>query len=450
MIIGIPKGFDWEYEPESLSLSNEGVVPQNVVRIDYNDYECLNKCYENDLQYLNQTFQRAMDIHTEEVQDIINKEKERIRRIEEQKRREREELERKRREQEQEELRRKQEEERRRKEEQERRLQEEREKKEREEAAKQKKIQEQKEKEEKLQKEAEEQKKLESQAQEADKLKDAGLQFLAYKQQIKEFKESIVNVVNDDKQLKKSVGVLRRKINPKFGQLSTSFRQLVAVTQEIIQLLNSARGSEIVFKFLLNFVAKAIVSQAETEIVVQPNAAVPLATMTSFLLEQFPELNSYLMARLVKKCPLVIGYTCSIDTEEGRLRMGWKRSKSTGKWEESDKYDERVAGICSLFSALTKLNKPPYPISMSWTFLARIANTPGDLITNVHFFCIANWWEACGKTFIGTYKNQAIKLLKLLAYELTNGKNYPAATRLKILAEEGIHPNIKSLKEMTN
>lgn len=448
MILGIPEDFDLEvdYDSTSPSLAEETAIEKNIFRIDTEDFETLSKTYQNDLQYLNQRFQTLILLRDAEITDMINKENERIRKKLEQQKREREELER--RKKQEEELKRKQEEEKQRKLEQEKKLREAQEKKAREEEAKRKEIEAQKEKEAKLKKE-EEEKKLRKQKQLEDRENNVEAAFLAYKQQIKEFKENIVEVVNKDKELKKNVGVVRRKINPKFGQLSNSMRQLNQITTDIIQLMNTAQGHQLVQKFLFNFIAKAIISQAETEIVVQPNAAVPLARLASNLVQAFPDLNTFLMARFVKKCPLVIGYTCSIDTEEGRLRMGWKRNKSSSKWEEPDKYDERVAGICSLFSVLTRLNNKLYPISMSWTFLARIANTPDNLITNVHFFCIANWWEACGKYFVNTYRSQAVKLLQLLVFELSANKKLPAATRLRILADEGIHPNMKGLNEMT-
>lgn len=459
MILGLPEHFNVEVDSDS-SCEYDAPFSPRVIEIDSIEYDELNKSFHKDIDYLTSKVQNIIINQTNEVQQIIHKEKERIRLQEEKERREREEEERKKKEAE--ELKRKQLEEQRKKEEQEKKIKEAKEKEQKEQEAKDKaikdkalaeeKLKQQQEQEKKDQEEKAEKDRLEQQKKldelEANKSKILEAQFLEYKEQIQHFKTDIVEKVNSDKAFKKAVGPIRRSINPKFGQLSNSKRQLNDITNAIVQSINEVKPNDLAFNFILNFIAKAIVSQAEAEVVVQPHAAVSLGMLAANILNVFPELHKYLMARLVKKCPLIIGYTCSIDTEEGRMRMGWKRNKSTQKWEEPDKYDERLAGICSLFAVLTRLGSQQFPISMSWTFLAKMGNLEPDLISNVHFFCIANWWEACGRYFIQTYKFQAVKLMKVLAFDLTNDKKFPAATRLKILGEEGIHENINTLKDM--
>lgn len=459
MILGLPRDFDVEVNSDSSYESDKPSSPP-VIEINSIEYDELTKSFHTDIDYLTKKIHNIIINQTNEVQELISKEKERLRIQQENERREREEQERKRKQAE--ELKRKQEEEKRKKEEQERKIKEQQEQERREKEAKDKAAKEKLLEEERAKKQAEQEKKEKAEKAEKDRLEQEKKvqeleankskvleeQFLQYKEQIKHFKNDIVEKVNSDKAFKKAVGPIRRSINPKFGQLSNSKRQLNEITTAIIQSVNEVKSNDLAFNFILNFIAKAIVSQAEAEVVVQPHAAVSLGMLAANLLSVFPELHKYLMARLVKKCPLIIGYTCAIDTEEGRSRMGWKRNKSTQKWEEPDKYDERLAGICSLFAVLTRLGTQQFPISMSWTFLAKMGNLDQSLISNVHFFCIANWWEACGRFFIQTYKYQAVKLLKVLAFDMTSDKKLPAATRLKILGEEGIHENINTLKDM--
>lgn len=140
--------------------------------------------------------------------------------------------------------------------------------------------------------------------------------------------------------------------------------------------------------------------------------------------------------------------------------MGWRRREGS-KWEDDVKYDERVAGICTFWAVITRLPAPPqqqiglnkfFQIESSWTFVARIANTPLDLLSNAHFVCLSNWWEACASNILATYKKQGYKLLQVISVTLTKKvieKKYPGAARLLILGEEFFQKgDIETIKEM--
>lgn len=282
--------------------------------------------------------------------------------------------------------------------------------------------------------------------------------FLHYKEQIKLIKKNIVEPVKQlDKEQKKILSGHRRKINPKFGQLTNSNHQLQAIANELQNLISQAQQQPLMFKFLLNFTAKAIVHQAENEVRVKPESSVPLAKLTLFLMQTFPDLQELLMARFVKKCPFVIGYTCSIDTENGRSTMGWKRN-SENKWEATTSYDERIGGMMTLFSVITRLDtmipgsQNPWSLDYSWMILARITNTPIELLTNVHFIVLGSWWDAAAAHFLHAYGNQGAKLLKLIGDNLTSAvadRKYVGAARLRILMEDWIsNNNITSFPEM--
>ena len=207
-------------------------------------------------------------------------------------------------------------------------------------------------------------------------------EFLQYKARVISIKNDIVEPVKKDAGLKNILSKHKRKINPKFGQLTNSMQQLSSIVRELVELIDQTKPNALGYQWILNFIAKAIVSQAETEARVKPESALPLGKLTLQLLVRYPELKELLMTRFVKKCPFVIGYTCSVDTEEGRLRMGWKRN-SGNKWEEETSYDERMGGMVTLYSMITRLplpqdfistHKHPLPISCSWEMLARISN----------------------------------------------------------------------------
>ncbi|QBM89046.1 nucleoporin GLE1 [Metschnikowia aff. pulcherrima] len=277
---------------------------------------------------------------------------------------------------------------------------------------------------------------------------------LKYRQDIVDIKTHIVNELDKDKELKKSVGVIKRKVNVKLGQLSSSIAQLNIVTNEIINLIQPLTSQPLAYKWLLNFVLKAIVAQAESEVIVKPTAALPLGRLAYNLLCNLDGLEYYLSARFVKKCCLVIGYTGTIDTEEGRIRMGWRRSD--GKWESEVKYEERIGGILSVWAVITWANTTDelalFDMKAEWRFLARLLNTNMDLIADVHFVAVCSWWEAAARNFCQVYGKQGQKLISLVIHEwVPHGKEkgYPAATRLQILGEDLFtRRDFNSLKEM--
>ncbi|KAG7876857.1 hypothetical protein KL937_005156 [Ogataea polymorpha] len=293
-------------------------------------------------------------------------------------------------------------------------------------------------------------------------------QYLKYKQDIADIKRDVVEKMKEpaNKELKKLVGVQKRKINPKFGQLTNSEPQWQRIMSQIHSLVTEAKSNELAYRWLLNFMAKAIISQAETEVTVKPDSAVPLAKLALNLLIVFPEFEYYLMARFVKKCPLVIGYTCTIDTEQGRQRMGWKR-KADGKWEEDIQYDERLSGIATVYAVMCRLQidatflgcdaaqtKHPLPISRAWTMMSRLVNLPLNLATSVHFAVAGMWWDSCAAQICAAYGRQGAKLLRVTCADWTQAvaeRKYSGAARLRLLGEDWQRGGeLKQFKGMTS
>lgn len=280
---------------------------------------------------------------------------------------------------------------------------------------------------------------------------------LKFRQDILDIKKNIVEEMNKNRELKKNAGVVKRKLNIKFGQLSSSMTQLNTITREVVELVNYTKQNELVYQWILNFIAKAIVAQAETEVIVQPTAALPLARLALHLLQNLDGLYYYLCARFAKKCALILGYTCAIDTEEGRTRMGWRRTDE--KWEAEVKYEERMGGIAAVWAVMARLGAdqksfPFFSMASEWKFMARMLNTSKDLITNVHYVVFCNWWEAAAEYLVKNYGKQAIKGLQLAVGDWVSYgklKSYPAATRLSILGEDyATQGNFNLLKEMDN
>ncbi|CAD1809670.1 GLE1-like family protein [Candida parapsilosis] len=420
--------------------------------------------YDSTIQLLSDKFNTRIQLQNQQVEKVIQDEKTRIRLAQEAERRRLEEEARRKR-LEQERLQR-EEEERRRKEEARQKAEQERleaERKQREAEEKRRK-EEQRKREEAARLKAEQ---AESEKQRAEQLKKEQEQattnfkaieeqFFKYKQDIQDIKTQVVAPLDGNKELKKQVNQYKRKINPKFGQLSNSLSHTRTVSMEVYNLVVATQSNELVYKWILNFIAKAIIDQAETEVIVRPFAARPLATLAYFLLEKFPDFEYFLTARFIKKCPYILGYTCSIDSEEGRKRMGWKRNQDN-KWEDDVKYDERVGGICTVWSVMTHESNAQigiYSNASSWQFVARMLNTDLNLIRNTHFELLANWWEAAGGDFANRYGNQSKKLMFTMAgvfVDAVASKRFPAAARLRLLGEEWqSRGTIQGLKQMEN
>lgn len=284
--------------------------------------------------------------------------------------------------------------------------------------------------------------------------------FVRYKGEIDRIKREIKEPMAKDTVLKKQVNAHKRKMNPKFGQLTNSQTQLTRITQELHQLLLEGQQNTQVYHWLLNFIAKCIVLQAQTEVSIKPKMAVPIAKLSLNLMLLHPELKEFLMARFVKKCPMVIGYICAIDTESGRSKMGWKRT-SDGKYEDVTQYAERVSGIMILFVTITTLKLDqtylgfsqewtnPWPLGYSWTLAARIMDSMPSLISEEHFTIMGGWWDACSGHISRAYGKQGAKLLTLVSTKwVMLGKQCASRERLKMLGEDWAKGQNKELPAM--
>lgn len=282
-------------------------------------------------------------------------------------------------------------------------------------------------------------------------------EFLQWKAKIEEIKKDIKEPVANNVEIKKLCNKCKRQINPKFGQLTPSVSHTKQISEEFVQIFNEAKQhSELVYLWLLNFFAKSIVRQAENETIVAPQSALPLGMLAARIMSVFPELTDLIVARFVKKCPYVIGFTCDIETEQGRERMAWR--KPGGKWEDETVYSERMGGIASVYAAITQIRftapaENPRPISYSWTMIARLLNTETEKLTNTHFTVAASWWEVVAVRFLSTYGIQGRKMLRAAWDPWTascGDKRYPAGARLRLMGEEWQKTgNVKGLTPMS-
>lgn len=274
----------------------------------------------------------------------------------------------------------------------------------------------------------------------------------------------------ENKNLKNLTSKLKRRLNPKLGQLTNSISKLNEITLEVIQIIEEAQtiaspnfndpANILAYKWILYIFTKLIISQAESEVAVSSKSGLPLSRLAVYVLVRYPHLKEILFAKFMKKCPFILGYTCSIDTVEGRIRMGWKytNKNSVNKtFEAETNYAERLGGIFTLWSLMStvklgdnqavvaRLGVPqqqlvqPLGISKSWIMVSRLLNVDRPLITNAHFYLLCNWVQAAATQFLQAYGNQGSKLLVYLFTDYTQGftgKDFTAAVKLIALGEE--------------
>lgn len=270
-------------------------------------------------------------------------------------------------------------------------------------------------------------------------------EFNAHKKTIVQIKEAVVGSIMKDPRLRQVCLSIRTRLTPRVGQLTNSKKQLVEVHAEISQVLRSAQAEgELVYQYALNVVSKLAVSQAESEVPADIQSAIPLASLMVLIWRDFKQLGDYLIPRIVKKCPYVIGYLCSTESREGRSRMGYHDKED--KYETEDKYELRMVGITAFWTAMTQTKlaiksgvKHPYPIHHGWIFVARMLNRSRSELSNVHFGVAAIWWDIGAKRFEEAFGRQGSKALTLLTKTWpldADAAKMPSCARLRLLGDE--------------
>ncbi|XBW36222.1 hypothetical protein QEN19_001803 [Hanseniaspora menglaensis] len=232
-------------------------------------------------------------------------------------------------------------------------------------------------------------------------------EFNENQKRIEEIKATIKEPVLKNTDLKKLLNKHKRLINPKFGQLTNSRRQLMEISVKINELVAQTKSDPLAYSWILNFIAKSLAHQAELECRVKPEMAAPLAELAHVINSQFPELlPQFLLPRLIKKCPLIIGFI-----SDDKKQMGFKIKQN----EKKDVYVERMDGILAFYSMLCKMpNKNNIFIHSIWKMMTRWANMDlskidGDLVLGL----VVTTLECCGNELYIKFARQIEKLVSI-------------------------------------
>lgn len=274
-------------------------------------------------------------------------------------------------------------------------------------------------------------------------------EFETNKKRIAEIEQTIRVPVENSPDLKQ-VYAQKRLINPAFGQLTNSRRHLIELTSKVIGYINQTKVQPLAYQWILNFTAKGLCRQAELECRVKPEMAIPLAEMAHLLNEQFPELiPQFLIPRLIKKCPVLIGYM-SNDKKE----MGFK-AKDPQNPEMKSVYLERMDGLLAFYSMLCKTqNGNNITLDLVWKMITRWANRNiKSMDSDLVFGSLVTVLECCGSEFDQKFGKQANKLINVFLVgafkdEFSSSVNWK---RLMIMVEDKMSSGqYKNFQGMTN
>ncbi|KAI1462418.1 GLE1-domain-containing protein [Annulohypoxylon moriforme] len=296
-------------------------------------------------------------------------------------------------------------------------------------------------------------------------------------QNLKRLRESLSQQSKSNPALKQRMGDMRRELRKNMGQLvgtkGGNRKQNEAIQALLDEAMSGAVPSQLVdpsdyitdkrepvqgalhnepqlpslFLYLLNHFAKAVINQFINECGAQPKTADPIGVTVAIIfskdvyLWRGKTLIDILMAKFRVVCPVLFGYYGSEKTEQGRLRLGWK--KSPAGFIPEQQHSDRMKGLGAGYAAIALRNfgktksTNPWPPTHYWTAMAKIVNTPPADISETQFVVLRAMIEASEEKFIQFYGNAGIAALRKALVEFPNKavNKTPGASGLQVLAQ---------------
>ncbi|KAI0897717.1 GLE1-domain-containing protein [Annulohypoxylon nitens] len=294
---------------------------------------------------------------------------------------------------------------------------------------------------------------------------------------LKKLRQSLWQQAKTNPALKQRMGDMRRELRKNMGQLVGTKGGNKKQNETIQALLDEALSGKVpsqlvdpsdyitdkrepvqgalhnepqlpsLFLYLLNHFAKAVINQFINECFAQPKIADPIGVTVAIIfskdvyLWRGKTLIDILMAKFRVTCPVLFGYRGNEKTEQGRLRLGWK--KSGGGFIPEQQHSDRMKGLGAGYAAIalrnfgkTK-NTNPWPPSNYWIAMSKIVNTPPADISETQFVVLRAMIETSEEKFIQFYGNSAIAALRKALVEFPEKavNKTPGAAGLQVLAE---------------
>lgn len=255
--------------------------------------------------------------------------------------------------------------------------------------------------------------------------------------------------------LKGPVGDTRRNIRLRLGQINTDRKDSVAaikklredsfnialetrgptvdirpylVSQQIPPLANEAEAQYPAFllymwicfeKFVLKqFEKEAAAADGRTIQEIGLIAASLLAD-PKYMWKGIP-LTDIVLAKLHRICPILFGVRGTMNTAEGRIRLGWLPIDKASPSEEQ--YAQRMRGLGAGYAALSlrsfNAKAPAVPMSEYWRAIVTICNTPTEHLWPGHFALLYGLIRDYYKKFLSFYGAPARGVLRRATIDL--------------------------------
>ncbi|KAF8882102.1 GLE1-like protein-domain-containing protein [Infundibulicybe gibba] len=257
---------------------------------------------------------------------------------------------------------------------------------------------------------------------------------------LQRLKMDAMTLVKSNKELKAEWGKWRRQITPKIGQLTNDQQAIKHISTQIIHILvppNSPAHHRAIYTALLSSLAKAILLQAETEVIAEKRSAQPLGQVTFILLDSLDGFSEIFFAKLVQRTggwpiPVVVPNTDTggqpwKDTADRTKAIGYRKSATGDDLETAAEYGARVSAIMRVYFHILKVPpsrqplKPMFQLPRYWTWFARLMGERGLLETAVAPQLIFAALDVMGADAIKIWGHQWIKILALIYEGITTG-----------------------------
>ncbi|KAI9092704.1 GLE1-like protein-domain-containing protein [Phlyctochytrium arcticum] len=260
-------------------------------------------------------------------------------------------------------------------------------------------------------------------------------------QQLKDIKANLRPLMHSNRALAKTVFESKMHLTRSVGQIMNSQKKMVEIAIAVNQVLKNAQAfSQEAHILCLDYFAKAVVKQSESEVAVKVNTSFPLAILCIMILNKHQELRDIFLGRLYKRCPYIAPYyppRLQGDSDDDfRKRLRYRTVD--GEWESEIQYGERMCGVFSLYAAIMQTKTVYYDyigMDRAWEWFACILDTPPRKITPL---LILKFLEIVGHEFLQTFGRQAIKLLQFTKDQFLqkiSPKAIASTTRLELFLE---------------
>ncbi|KIW06576.1 uncharacterized protein PV09_02295 [Verruconis gallopava] len=209
----------------------------------------------------------------------------------------------------------------------------------------------------------------------------------------------------------------------------------------------------LVFIYLLNMCAKAAINTIKkSAVAVTESVGITVAFVFGsvdlrFYGESFIDI---LLAKYHFVSPLLFGIYGPMNTERGRLRLGWPygvNEEGKREWISEKEYFEEQQFLAVGWAALTlrdfkkaKTSNNACPPWNYWRSVANIINTPPEQVTRAHFVVLKNLLENHADKFIKFYGQAATVALRtaILAFPNKHGEKQSTERNGLVFLKDGL------------